>query len=221
MPIPERPAQQSRLTRTLPWLAGLLLGTAAHLVWWTSARAPERVVEVVTVPAASPDVHVYVHHAKDDGTARMHRRGDDAVAASGTAKAGCHRRERARAASRHDLASARGAVVCGTHGCTIRRSFIERMLRDPSLLGPDTRVQGVPGPTGPQGLRVLGVYAGSLPDLLGLRSGDVITEIDGVPMRSASDLARIGSVLGERDGLALTLRRGELRQTLRYRVIDG
>jgi type II secretory pathway component PulC len=219
MSIPERSAQPSRFTRTLPWLAGLMLGTAAHLVWWTSARAPERVVEVVTVPAASPDVHVHVHQATGDDKVHVHRRGEDAVTASRAAKAEC--RKRARAVRRHDLASARGAVVCGTHGCTIRRSFIERMLRDPSLLGPDTRVQGVQGPAGPQGLRVLGVYAGSLPDLLGLRNGDVITEIDGVPMRSASDLARIGSVLGERDGLALTLRRGELRQTLRYRVIDG
>ena len=219
MSIPERSAQQSRLTRTLPWLAGLMLGTAAHLVWWTSARAPERVVEVVTVPAASPDVHVHVHQAKGDGDVRVHRRGEDAVTASRSAKAGC--RKRVRAANRHDFASARGAVVCGTHGCTIRRSFIERMLRDPSLLGPDTRVQGVQGPAGPQGLRVLGVYAGSVPELLGLRSGDVITEVDGMPMRSASDLARINRALGEHDGLALTIRRGDLRQTLRYRVIDG
>jgi hypothetical protein len=219
MSIPERPAQPSRLTRTLPWLAGLLLGTAAHLVWWTRAPAPERVVEVVTVPAASPDVHVHVHQAKGDGEVHVSRRGEGAVTASRAARAGD--RERARAVRRHDLANARGAVVCGTHGCTIRRSFIERMLRDPSLLGPDTRLQGVQGPTGPQGLQVLGVYAGSVPDLLGLRSGDVITELDGVPMRSASDIARIGSVLGERDGLALTIRRGELRQTLRYRVIDG
>jgi hypothetical protein len=35
--------------RTLPWLAGLLLGATAHIVWWSNAttRAPEvRVVEV-------------------------------------------------------------------------------------------------------------------------------------------------------------------------------
>lgn len=220
MSIPERSAQPSRLTRTLPWLAGLMLGTAAHLVWWTSAREPERVVEVVTVPAASPDVHVHVHHANDDGAEHVrHARHDRARAEDRAAKAEC--RKQARAARRHDLASARGAVVCSTHGCTIRRSFIERMLRDPSLLGPHARVEGVQGPAESQGLRVLGVYPGSVPDLLGLRSGDVITEIDGMPMRTASDLEKLGPVLGERDGLALTLRRGELRQTLRYRVIDG
>lgn len=219
MSIPERSAQPSRLTRTLPWLAGLMLGTAAHLVWWTSARAPERVVEVVTVPAASPDVHVHVHPAKEDGAGHVRPRGDEAVSARHAARA--DHRANARAARRHDLASVRGAVVCGTHGCTIRRSFIERMLRDPSLLGPSTRVRGVQGPTEPQGLRVLGVYAGSVPALLGLRSGDVITGIDGMPVRSASDLARIGSALGERDGLVLTILRGDLHQTLRYRVIDG
>lgn len=95
------------------------------------------------------------------------------------------------------------------------------MLHDPSLLGPATRVQGVQGPAGAEGLRVLGVAPGSVPDLLGLRSGDVITEIDGMMMRSPGDLAKVGGMLESRDGLALTLRRGELRQTLRYRVIDG
>ncbi len=198
-----------------------MLGTAAHLVWWTSVREPERVVQVVTVPAAaSPDVHVHVHQAKGEGKRHGHRPGVEAMTAKRGAEASCHRSERR--AKQRALASTRGAVVCSSHGCTIRRSFVERMLRDPGLLGPTARVQGVQGPSeGAQGLRVLGVHPGSVPDLLGLRSGDVITEIDGVPMRAPSDLARVGASLAERDGIALTLQRGELRHMLRYRVIDG
>lgn len=183
-------------------------------------REPERVVQVVTVPAAaSPDVHVHVHQASSDGVVHVRRSDAEARAMARAQERSCHRD--ARKARRHARGGAHGAIVCSSHGCTIRRSFVERMLHDPSLLGPATRVLGVQGPAGPQGLRVLGVYPGSVPDLLGLRSGDVITEIDGTPMRSPGDLARIGAALGERDGLSVTLQRSGLQQTLRYRVIDG
>ncbi len=219
MPTPERPALPSRWIRTLPWLGGLLLGTAAHLVWWTSTRAPERVVEVVTVPAASPTVHVHVYEADGDEAVPTRRPHEKVMTATQVAEADCQARERR--ALRHGLAGARGAVVCGSHGCTIRRSFVERMLHDPSLLAPPTRVVGVHGPSGPEGLRVLGVYPGSVPDLLGLRSGDVITEIEGMPMHEPGDLAKLGDALAERRGITVTLRRGELQETLRYRVIDG
>jgi hypothetical protein len=219
MSTPERPALAPRWIRTLPWLGGLLLGTAAHLVWWTTEREPERVIEVVTVPASSPNVHVHVHPEKRDGAGHVRRPGERLISAQQAAEASCHRK--ARQAHRRALHGTRGAVVCSGHGCTIRRSFVERMLRDPSLLGPAARVQSVQGPAGTQGLQVLGVYPGSVPDLLGLRSGDVITEIDGMTMQAPSDLRRLGQSLEGHSGISLTLQRGELRQTLRYRVIEG
>ena len=141
------------------------------------------------------------------------------MSAQQAAEPSCQRK--AARAHQRALRGTRGAVVCSGHGCTIRRSFVERMLHDPSLLGPQARVQGVRGPGGTQGLQVLGVYPGSVPDLLGLRSGDVITEIDGVPMREPGDLRKLGESLEASRGISLTLQRGELRQTLRYRVIDG
>jgi type II secretory pathway component PulC len=200
MSTSERPASPRRWTRTLPWLAGLLLGTAAHVVWWTSTREPE--VRVVTVDVPSRDVHVHVHAPH----------GERAMPAP---------RPSTSSAPRSAIDGARGAVVCSPHGCTIRRSFVERLLHDPGLLGPAARVEGVGEPGGPHGLRVLGVYPGSVADLLGLRNGDVIVELDGRPMRSPEDLGGLGGSLGDRDGIALTLHRGALRQTLRYRVIDG
>jgi S1-C subfamily serine protease len=193
MSTPKRSDSPSRWTRTLPWLAGLLLGTAAHLVWWTSTREPERVVQVITVPAPSVDVNVHVHEAP----VKVRR-----------------------SAERPELDGARGAVVCSSaRGCTIRRSFVERMLREPSLLAPPTPMAGMPD--GTEGLRVLGAYRGSVADLLGLRSGDVITAIDGIPVRSPADLAQIAKALGAHDRLVLTLLRDGLRQTLHYRVIAG
>lgn len=111
MSTPPRPVEPRRWIRTLPWLAGLLLGTSAHIVWWTSTREPAAtVVRVVTVPAPPADVHVHLHSAK------------------------------ARPLPHHGV---RGAVVCSAHGCTIRRSFLERLRRDPSLLAPAAQVQSM------------------------------------------------------------------------------
>jgi hypothetical protein len=104
-----------------------LLGTTAHLVWWTTLREPAATeVRVVTVPSAtpSPDVHVHVHPDRQrDRVARPASQASCATAARPQAR-------------RPAPASVRGAVVCSAEGCTIRRSFIQRVLHDPRLLGP-------------------------------------------------------------------------------------
>lgn len=127
MSTPERPALPRPWIRTLPWLGGLLLGTTAHLVWWTTLREPAATeVRVVTVPAAtpSPGVHVHVHPDREGG--RVARPAPEVSCAATT-------RPRARRPAQDGV---RGAVVCSAEGCTIRRSFIARLLHDPSLLGP-------------------------------------------------------------------------------------
>jgi hypothetical protein len=119
MTTTDRPALPRQWTRTLPWLAGLLLGTSAHLVWWTSTQTPaEPAVRVVAM--LQPDVHVHVHSTRAAPEARVSRT--------------TGRRQAPRAVPRQPLNGARGAVVCNPQECTIRRSFIERLLHEPSLV---------------------------------------------------------------------------------------
>lgn len=208
MTSPERQALPSRWIRTLPWLAGLLIGASAHIVWWTSTRAPaEPVVRVVTVPSAP--VHVVVHEG--DGLApeaRQHAEGS------------C-RRERERAAQRvRPRSGASGAMVCNDRGCKIRRSFLTEVLREPSWLGLQARMHATGNATGPAGLRIDEVQPGSVSDLLGLRSGDAILSIGGVPVGTGNtvELARTLDRLG---ALTIVVERDGRRHVLRHRVVAG
>lgn len=231
LPSPTRPSshepsrQPSRWVRTLPWLAGLLLGTSAHIVWWTSTRAPaEPVVRVVTAP--SPEVHVHVHQTPPKATMVTHvktgscqpdDRHDERV----------RRREQIRhearaQARRSALSGTRGAMVCSDGGCTIRRSFLTSLLREPGLLGQGTRVRPARSEDGTtDGLQLRGVFPGSVPDLLGLRSGDTVLAIDGRATRSPSDLVQRIRALDHVGGFTITVRRHDVVHTLSHRVVDG
>lgn len=207
----ERPGLPSRWIRTLPWLAGLLIGASAHIVWWTSTRAPaEPEVRVVTVP--SPEVHVVLHGDRVEGPVVVR-----------VEQGSCDReRKRERAASRarrRSAAGASGVVVCGDGGCRIRRSFLTSVLHEPTLLGHPTRVREIRERQGVEGLQIRGVFPGSLPDLLGLRSGDTILSIDGLPTRTTAELAAVARALDRVGAFTMTVDRHGIRHTLRHWVI--
>lgn len=75
------------------------------------------------------------------------------------------------------------AIQCSGKGdCVVDRAFVESLIAKPKLL----MGQGGASPTttkdGSPGFKLRGVKKGTLPDLLGLENGDVITEIGGSPL---------------------------------------
>lgn len=81
------------------------------------------------------------------------------------------------------IEGAQDAIACSDKGdCVVERAFVEKLFADPKLLmgqggaSPATTKDGAPG------FRLRGVGQGTLPDLLGLRNGDVITEVGGSPL---------------------------------------
>jgi general secretion pathway protein C len=81
------------------------------------------------------------------------------------------------------IPGAQEAIQCSGKGdCVVERAFVEKLLSEPKLLvgqggaTPATTKDGVPG------FRLRGVRKGTLPDLLGLQNGDVITEVGGSPL---------------------------------------
>jgi general secretion pathway protein C len=87
------------------------------------------------------------------------------------------------AAASSSIPGATEAIQCSGKGdCVVERSFVEELLAKPKLLmgqggaSPATTKDGAPG------FRLRGVKKGTLPDLLGLKNGDVITEVGGSPL---------------------------------------
>jgi membrane-associated protease RseP (regulator of RpoE activity) len=65
------------------------------------------------------------------------------------------------------------------------------------------------GQLGPlAGVQVASADPGSLPALLGLRAGDVVTAIDGIPLRHPDDVKRALAVSTLARGVVIELRRG-------------
>lgn len=204
MTSPLRSASPARWIRTLPWLAGLLIGASAHLVWWTRTRPPaEPAVHVVTVPG--PVVHVHVHSSRRES---VEARDSRALA-----------RKRAWA-ERGLVSGARGAMVCGSSGCTIRRTFLAEALHEPGLLGQGLGLRAVRD-DGVEGLQLEGVLPASVPDLLGLRSFDTIVAIDGRATRSPTDLAEIVRSLDHAGGFTVNVHRNGLRLTLHHTIVGA
>jgi general secretion pathway protein C len=87
------------------------------------------------------------------------------------------------AADERSIPGAQEAIQCRTEGdCVVERAFVEQLIASPKLLvgqggaSPATTTDGAPG------FRLRGVRKGTLPDLLGLENGDVITEVGGAPL---------------------------------------
>lgn len=87
------------------------------------------------------------------------------------------------AVSKSSIPGAEEAIQCSGKGdCVVDRAFVEKLIAEPRLLvgqggaSPATTSNGAPG------FRLRGVKKGTLPDLLGLKNGDVITEVGGSPL---------------------------------------
>ncbi len=188
-----------RWLRTLPWLLGLLIGASAHLWWWSHHGSPIG-SDAPSDPSAT--VHVHVHHEPTTEAAPA------AVEAPSTS-AECPTQQRPSA-----------AVLCTDEGCTIRRDFLQRLRHDPSVLSVNTRLVPYVAADGSRHTKLFGIRPGSLADLLGLRNGDVILEVNGASMGDPLELARLPASVDRSDHLFVTLRRKGVRHTMHYAIAD-
>ncbi len=230
-----------RHIRVLPWLAGLLIGATAHIVWWTNVHAdPTPQARVVAIPSPSIEIPITVvqrEPAEAEAEPVPRRRGVRGALGTRTRDVDTktrRSRRRARARARHaascDRAATRpastpdgaqGAVVCNPEGCSIRRDFLERLPDQPQLLSGQARLRPEKSGDAMIGLRLLRVDRGSVLDLLGFRSGDVIKAIDGRPLRSFDETLEAFQHFGEADALTVELSHNGVTRRRRYAIIDG
>ena len=83
-----------------------------------------------------------------------------------------------------EIEGADDAIKCSSNNvCTVERAFMEKLLANPTQLM--TQGKAMPYDSrGLKGFRLSRVRTGTIPKMLGLRTGDVITEVNGQPLGS-------------------------------------
>jgi len=92
-------------------------------------------------------------------------------------------KEKSKTASKYELEGAADAIKCTGMSCTVERKFVQQILANPAMLA----TQGAARPysrDGLSGFRLSRVRKGTVPRMLGLRTGDLITGINGQPLDS-------------------------------------
>ncbi len=114
-----------------------------------------------------------------------------------------------KAAPKGSIPGAAEAIACTDAGvCNVERELVESLLANPALLAGQAAVR----PTA-NGFAFGTVRAGTLPHLLGLRSGDVITEVNGESLDSLDKAIGLATKLRHATHLTVAVQRsGKLLQ---------
>ncbi len=121
------------------------------------------------------------------------------------------------------IEGAKNAIRCTGDRCTVSRSFVDAVKRAPRRLAADFVV--TPSfvsvtSTNWRGISLFVVRDGSIPDLLGLQAGDVITKIDEVEIDGPTKLTSLGKKLKDKDKILVSYLRGEQTRTLTLSVVS-
>lgn len=102
-------------------------------------------------------------------------------------------------------------IHCVEEGrCRISRAFVDQLLADPRDLATQARIMPSVKDGEARGFKIYGIRPGSLPKLLGLKNGDLITAINGISLTSThSALSAYPQLRAAREFKLAIERRGE------------
>ena len=195
----------------------MLIGGSAHVGWMVHSFADDEapVVKVVTVPGPPQVVQLATNAELDDydGDHEATRSCDGDRNRNNKRK---RRRRRADAedaranAESVDSDALRAAIRCHAGRCAIGRAAFDTMRGSPEPFARQVRIVPSYRDGEMNGLKLFGIRSGSIPALLGLKNGDLVTEIAGVELDSMKRLMSLSSDLAGADTVTLEVqRRGE------------
>ena len=115
-------------------------------------------------------------------------------------------------------ATAEGIARLGEDEFSVERSILTTAAENPDLATGSARVTPARDGAATIGFRLFGVRPDSLAGRLGLRAGDVVASVNGVPLDGMDNLLRVWGLVRQAETIdAVVFRRGEAR-TLRYRI---
>lgn len=109
------------------------------------------------------------------------------------------------------IPGAEDAIKCESeNSCTINREFIEQVLGNPAALAKQARVMPSVKDGETRGFKFYGIRPGSLPKLLGMKNGDLITAVNGSELKSMDGAMALYTKLRRASNLSISIeRKGE------------
>ena len=103
------------------------------------------------------------------------------------------------------------AIKCDSeHSCTIERQWLEGVLSNPASLTKQARMMPSVKDGETRGFKFYGIRPGSLPKLLNIKNGDLITAVNGTELKSMDGAMSLYAKLRRASNLQITIeRKGE------------
>jgi hypothetical protein len=194
------PSLRRTLCSATPWLIAVVFGAFAHVSYWL---AGDPSVHVVTVPVFPPVVHVTAPPAVDcERPAAV-----EAVVPT------------TRCRDWSTLVSDDAVRCPADDDCVIDRSYVRGMIAAKSCFTPSARIVPSMRRDGTvMGVKLYGIREGALLHVMGLENGDLVTAVDGRPIRGLDDMMAAYTSFGSISSFTLEIVRADERLHKRYRL---
>jgi general secretion pathway protein C len=114
-----------------------------------------------------------------------------------------------------EIEGAAEAISCDAEGtsCTVDKAFVEKLLSNPAQLAKQARIVPAVRDGETKGYKFYGIRPGSLPKLLGLKNGDLLTSVNGHQLESLDQAMDLYNKLRRATHLSVSIeRKGQLVQ---------
>lgn len=123
-------------------------------------------------------------------------------------KAKDNKKDEPRKPNDREIPGAKDAINCPNDNlCIVERPFVEQLMANPAQLAKQARIVPSQKDGETQGFKFYGIRRNSLPNLLGIKNGDMITEINGEPLNSVDKAMGLYTKLRRASNLTVTLQR--------------
>lgn len=116
------------------------------------------------------------------------------------------------------LPGAEDAIKCNGENCTIDRAFVEELLANPAALTKQARVVPAVKDGETRGFKFYGIRPGSLPKLLGINNGDLLTSVNGQELTSLDQAMDLYTKLRRASNLSITIERKDQTITKEFEI---
>lgn len=107
-----------------------------------------------------------------------------------------------------EIPGAAEAINCPNENtCTVERAFVEKLMSNPALLAKQARIVPKQKDGEVLGYKLYGIRRGSLPKLLGLKNGDMVTAVNGEDLKSMDKAMALYTKLRRASNLSVSIER--------------